>query len=258
MELMIQGQSLHYYEAGQGYPIVLLHGWGANSQAFTGIIQHLQKSFTVYALDLPGFGQSPAPADIWGTEEYAKCVAEFMKQKGIEKPILLGHSFGGRLCLHLGSWDIPRKIILVDAAGLKPKRSWQYYIKVYSYKMAKRLFMLPVLKNYRQVVLDRFTKNTGSSDYQAAQGVMRPIFVKVVNEDLIDLLPKIKAPTLLIWGDQDQETPLSFARTMEKKIPDAGLVVFPGAGHFSYLDRPNDFAVIINDFLKQERGKEHA
>lgn len=80
----------------------------------------------------------------------------------------------------------------------------------------------------------------------------------MVNEDLIDLLPKIKAPTLLIWGDQDQETPLSFARTMEKKIPDAGLVVFPGAGHFSYLDRPNDFAVIINDFLKQERGKEHA
>ena len=138
MEAEIQGQKIHYYQAGTGYPVLFLHGWGASSQAFRGIIGHLEKHFSVYALDLPGFGQSPPPARVWGTAEYAQLAADFMAEKQIEKPILIGHSFGGRLSIRLGAKGLAKKIILVDSAGLRPKRSGRYYGKVYAYKAAKK------------------------------------------------------------------------------------------------------------------------
>ena len=125
-------------------------------------------------------------------------------------------------------------------------------------KRPKKLFSLPGLKNYRETVLAKFSKKTASADYQAATGIMRQIFVRVVNENLLSLLPQITAPTLLVWGEADYETPLSFGKTMENLIPDAGLVILKGAGHFSYLDRPGDFAAIVDNFLRQERTEEHA
>ena len=98
-------------------------------------------------------------------------------------------------------------------------------------------------------------ENAGSSDYKNATPMMRQIMSKVVNEDLQHLMPLIQVEKLLVWGDLDDATPLSHAKIMEKKIPGAGLVVFPGAGHYSYLDCLGQFLRVIDVFLEKERGE---
>lgn len=229
--------------------MVLLHGWGSNLQSFVHLRRSLEHHFRVYALDLPGFGQSPEPAQACGTEQYAKWVATFLRERGIERPVLLGHSFGGRLCIRLGAQGLASKLVLVDSAGVKPRRGWQYYYRVYSYKLFKKLYHSPLGKMLPKPLAESLQNRFGSVDYRNASDIMRQSLVQVVNEDLRELLPQIRVPTLLLWGDQDEDTPLYQARTMEALIPDAGLVILQGAGHFSYLDKPQDAAIIIEHFL---------
>jgi len=107
----------------------------------------------------------------------------------------MGHSFGGRVSILLGARGLPAKLILVDSAGIRPRRSLGYYLRVYSYKAAKALFSLPLLRGHKERALAFWLRSNPSSDYKQAQGVMRQVFVKVVNEDLRRHLPKIKAPT---------------------------------------------------------------
>ena len=164
------------------------------------VSEHLQQFFTVYSLDLPGFGQSPPPNEPWSVGRYAEAVEDFIGKLAIERPILIGHSFGGRLSIILGAKKIPHKMILIDSAGIRPRRNFKYYLRVYTYKCAKRVFALPVLKNYRHRALSFWLKSNPSTDYNAAIGVLRQSFVKVVNEDLRHYLPEIEAPTLLVWG----------------------------------------------------------
>ncbi|MDE6555887.1 MAG: alpha/beta hydrolase, partial [Duncaniella sp.] len=140
--------------------------------------------------------------------------------------------------------------ILVDAAGIKPRRSFGYYRKVYTFKAMKRLMYLVYGREEAERRLDRRRAKAGSSDYAQASPMMRRILSKVVNEDLTSELPKIKAPTLLIWGENDTATPLSDAKKMERLIPDAGLVSYPGCGHYSFLDNPGGFAAVLTSFLK--------
>jgi pimeloyl-ACP methyl ester carboxylesterase len=134
---------------------------------------------------------------------------------------------------------------LIDAAGIRPRRTAKYYLKVYSAKTVKHLG--PRLGPLGRRMQRRIAARMASSDYASA-GELRPTFVKLVNEDLTELLPDIKAPTLLIWGEADDATPLADGRTMERLIPDAALIVFPGAGHYSYLDDPVRFAAIARNF----------
>ncbi len=258
MIIDLNGIKLHYEKSGAGRPLLLLHGWGGSIASFAAVQQHLEKDFCVYNLDLPGFGESPPPSRAWGTEEYTACLQDFLAAQQIKRPILIGHSFGGRLSIRLGALGIPAKIVLVDAAGLPPKRPLSYYLKVYSYKAAKLVFRLPGLSHWREQVLDWFRGRSGSSDYREASGVMRQTFVRVVNEDLGPLLPRISAPTLLIWGDRDTATPLSDGKKMEQLIPDAGLVVFAGAGHFSYLEQLPRFLRVLDSFLAPDKEGKYA
>lgn len=249
----IDGVTLNYHVSGQGYPIVLLHGWGGSIASFAPVHAHLEKDFTVYSLDMPGFGESPEPPCPWGTVEYAALVEKFLYQQAIEKPILIGHSFGGRLTIRLAAKGIPKKIILVDAAGIPPHRSMGYYLRVYRFKALKGVLSLPGLHLVKPKVLDWYRNKYGSSDYKDTSGVMRGSFIKVVNEDLRPLLSQIRTSALLIWGDQDTATPLSDGELMEKEIPDSGLVVLKNTGHFSYLEKLGEFLLIIDSFLQKER-----
>ena len=162
----------------------------------------------------------------------------------------MGHSFGGRVSLLYSSRNETARVVLVDAAGIKPKRSWKYYYKVYTYKCAKWLCNTLLPKAKAEEVLNKFRKNSGSSDYNNASPMMRRILSKVVNEDLKHVMPLIKAPTLLFWGDLDTATPLADAKYMEKHIKDAGLVVAHGTGHFSFLENPGLFASVMKSFFK--------
>lgn len=250
MFLKIDGLDIFYKKAGRGPKVLLLHGWGGCADSFLPVFNYLSSGFEVYAIDFPGFGKSTAPDGAWGVDDYADITLKFLKALGIEKTHIIAHSFGGRVTIVLSALhpEVVDKIVLVDSAGLIPKRTFKYYMKVYRFKLLKMLYML-LVGGSREEKLERLYAKYGSRDYREAGG-LRGTFVKVVNQDLRKYLPLIKSPTLLVWGENDKETPLYFARIMEKEIPDAGLVVFKGAGHFSYLERINDFNIIVSKFFE--------
>ncbi|MDE5953288.1 MAG: alpha/beta hydrolase, partial [Duncaniella sp.] len=226
----LEGLNLHYTDSEKGEKtVILMHGWGCDHTTVASIERVASScSYRVINVDFPGFGDSQEPTDVWGVEDYTRQIEALTKELGIKSPILLGHSFGGRVGILYASRNQVEKLILVDAAGIKPKRSLKYYWKVYSFKAVKRLMYLFLGKNAAEKRLDAKRAKAGSSDYANASPMMRRILSKVVNEDLTDRLHLIKAPTLLIWGKNDTATPLSDAQKMEKLIPDAGLVSFSG------------------------------
>ena len=248
----IDGQILSYDVSGDGNrPVIVMHGWGCTSATVALLAEACSDdSTTVYNLDLPGFGGSAEPSSVWGIDDYTVLVEKFVRQQGIVNPVLVGHSFGGRIAIVYSSRNKVEKVILVDAAGIKPKRTIKYYLKVYTFKLAKWFVPLILGKEKGHKVIDRMRGKAGSSDYNNATPRMRAIMSRVVNEDLTSLLPSIKAPTLLIWGTADTATPISDAHKMEHLIPDAGLVAYEGASHYSFLDCPVQTKAVIASFLQ--------
>ncbi|GGI95774.1 alpha/beta hydrolase [Alicyclobacillus cellulosilyticus] len=245
----IDGVRVAYDIDGEGPPMLFLHGWGGSAKSFLPVYQTFAQWFRVIAIDFPGFGESSLPAETWGVGEYAECVYHFLQALAIDKTHVIGHSFGGRVAIWLAAHhpEVVDKMTLVDAAGIRPRRSWKYYVKVYTFKTCKRLYNLGLLGPRRPERLERLYRLFGSADYREA-GPLRNIMVRVVNQDLTPLLPNIKASTLLIWGEHDEATPVWFGKTMERLIPDAGLVVLPNAGHYSYLDQLGSFNKIVKHF----------
>ena len=250
--IQIKGLRVHYTKNGDGPALILMHGWGCNTTTLASIERVAVETNTVYNIDFPGFGESEEPHEIWGTYEYADMLREFVIAIGIDRPSLLGHSFGGRVAIVYASQYPVDKIILVDAAGVKPKRSFKYYFKVYSFKLMKRIAPLIMGKRRAEEYIQRLRSKRGSSDYNNSTPMMRAILSKVVNEDLKHLMPSITAPTLLIWGENDTATPIGDARTMERLIPGAGLVSFPSCGHYSFLENPIQFAAVLRSFLSSK------
>lgn len=251
----IDGMNVRWLTTGSGTDVVLLHGWGCDLSIWKGVQEHLEQDFRVTSLDFPGFGESGEPSAAWGMDEYAAWFDLFLKEAGIVNPILIGHSFGGRVSLLWGSRNPVRKMVLVDAAGVKPRRSAKYYVKIYSFKTVKRVAPILLGRKKADEIIKRKREKTGSADYNAASEVMRSTLTRVVNHDLRYVMPQISAPTLLVWGANDAATPVRDARIMEKLIKDSGLVVFEGAGHYSFLERPAQFAAILDSFLSDDRIK---
>lgn len=250
MMIKLQGTDINYIVDGTGSDIILLHGWGQNIAMMQPIHDHLKQFHRVWTLDFPGFGESPEPPSAWDVYDYTKMVAAFITHFEIEAPTLMGHSFGGRVSIiYAGQQNQLTKVVLFDAAGVKPKRGLDYYAKVYSYKLGKKLTSVPGLKQIQA----KMKTNAGSSDYQQASPIMKQVLSKVVNEDLQYLMPKISVPVLLIWGALDDATPVSDAKIMEKLMPNAGLVVLPGVGHYAYLERLPQVLTILDSFLSDER-----
>lgn len=251
-EAEINGCRLVYdYEPGEGPTVVLMHGWGCRAETLESIARTVRElGRPIINVDFPGFGDSQEPPEVWGVEEYTRAMEELLRREQVgDDAVLLGHSFGGRVGIVYASRNPVGKLILVDAAGVKPRRTLRYYLKVYSFKAQKHLLRLLLGKRKAEERLNRLRAKAGSSDYQNASPRMRAIMSRVVNEDLCDLMPLIKAPTLLIWGEEDTATPPADAHKMERLIPGAGLVMFPGAGHYSFLDRPARFAAVLRSFL---------
>ncbi len=243
---------LNYTVCGEGRAVILMHGWGCDLSIFASTAALLSPHFKVYSVDFPGFGASDEPTTIWGIEEYTRAFEHFVAELGIDSPILIGHSFGGRVAILFASRNPTHKVVLVDAAGVKPRLSLSYDTKVYSYKSLKRILPLLTGKAAAQRIIDSYRKKSGSSDYNSATPMMRAILSKVVNEDLCGVMPSISAPTLLIWGECDTATPLADAERMCKIIKDSGLVVVPGAGHFSFLDNFRLYATVLDNFLNED------
>lgn len=255
----IMDTAVHCRVEGDGPPFVLLHGWGGSADSFLPVARHYAPTHTVYSLDFPGFGASGKPPVPWSVDEYAAMLDAFMERQALVGVPVIAHSFGGRVAILTAARYPGRfsRIILTGSAGLIPRRGIKYYWKVYVYKLMKRMARLSGLRRLlRALGLDIeewLRARTGSADYRALDETMRATFVRVVNQDLRPFLREIAVPTLLIWGGDDRETPLAFGRIMEREIPDAGLVVFEGAGHFAYLDEFERFVRITDVFLGGER-----
>lgn len=247
----IENMNINYICEGEGENILVLHGWGANIDTIMPIVNLLKDHFKVYALDLPGFGKSDKPEFPFNSQDYSRIVKKFMDLMEIKKATLIGHSFGGKVSIILAVNHPERveRLVLIDSAGIPPKRSIKYYLKVYSFKILKFIYKLVFAWNKKEEKMEAFYRRFGSADYRNADGVMRKTLVKVVNEDLRPILKKVSCPALLIWGDKDEDTPIYMGKIMEKEIPDSSLVVLERAGHYSYLDDYFKFAAVLNAFL---------
>lgn len=234
--------NVNYIDYGnkKGDAIVLLHGWGQNIEMMQMLGEPFKKDYRIIVVDFPGFGLSQEPKSAMDVGGYTSLIEKLLEKLNVKNPILIGHSFGGRVSVKFASRNDVKKVILLspalrghDKKGLKTK-------------ILKTLKKVPILKN-----LEGWAKNhIGSRDYKAASPVMKEVLVKTVNEDLSSDAKKIKAPVILIYGDQDSEVPVDDTKEYERLIPDCGLILYEGCTHYAYLERLNQTINIIRSFIK--------
>jgi len=234
--------------------ILILPGWGNTRETFKYIINSLKENYTIYILDYPGFGNSPEPNKILTIYDYALLVKDFIEKQNIISPTIIAHSFGGRLtAIFQGYYKLSfNKIILIDVAGIKRKKSLKTYLKEKTYKLLKKFsYLLPKLKQvaFRQKLLLHFA----SADYKAISPTMQKTFQNIINENLKKYYRKIETETLIIWGENDQDTPLKDGKLLEKIIKNSALIVYKRASHFSYLEYIDLTNRILLNYLKEEK-----
>ena len=241
MKINIKNIDVNYIQYGKGKKnVVLLHGWGQNIQMMDPIGKRLENLATVTIIDLPGHGESSEPTEALTIYDYCDIVKELLDKLKIKKPILIGHSFGGRISICFAAKYGAEKLILLGAPCIRKNTKVSAKTKV-----LKGLKKVPGLNK-----LEGFAKkHIGSRDYRAASPVMREILVNTVNEDLSDSAKKIDCPTLLIWGDRDTEAPLEEAQELEKIMKDAGLIVYEGGTHYAYIEFINPVCNVIKTFI---------
>ncbi|MBR3995935.1 MAG: alpha/beta hydrolase [Clostridia bacterium] len=255
MEINFKGEklSLNLSDTGSGDCILILHGWGTNMNVYKSIINYLTPYRRVISYDIPGFGESSAPSFAFSTDDYADLALCVLEKLGINKVTLIGHSHGGRTILNLASRENNgveiEKIILIDSAGIVPKKTFIQKMRVKKYKIGKAFLSFAPVKKLFPDAIEKYKAKHGSADYKAVSGTVRDSLVKVVNDDYKHRMKSIKASTLLIWGTKDDATPLSDGEFMEKNIPDAGLVKVEGGSHYSFLDNPGLVKRVIFSFL---------
>lgn len=221
--------------------IVYLHGWGQNIQMMEPIANPFVKTNHIVIIDLPGFGKSEEPIEVWELEDYVDMIHELLESLKIKKPNLVGHSFGGKLSLIYGIKYDPKRLVLLASP-------YQVKIKELSkkQKLLRKLKNVPLLSGLAEMA----KKHMGSTDYRNASPKMREILVKHVNTDISDKVGKIKCPTLLIWGTADEAVPYADAVELEKLIKDAGLVTYEGCTHYAYLERLQQTINVLKSFIK--------
>lgn len=238
----IDNISVNYIDEGEGDVILLLHGWGCNITLYDGIIKILTSAHRVVAPDMPGFGKTSEPPEPWRVDDYVDFITKFLNGLDIKEFSAVVHSFGGRVLFKLNAKEeqsfIIHKAVLIDSAGIMPKKTFKQKLSLRLYKAARRIMSTKALHFLYPDAVENMRKKRGSADYNNATPVMRGTLVNAVNEDLEPLVSKLNCPTLLIWGDADTATPISDAELMERLIPDAGLVICEGAGHYSFLEQP--------------------
>ncbi|MGJ3241296.1 MAG: alpha/beta fold hydrolase [Anaerolineae bacterium] len=241
--------------SGAGDAILYLHGWGANIGLIVPLAERLTRfGYRNYIVDLPGFGHSAPPSKAWTVYDYAQWVIAYLDTHRLEQVYLFGHSFGGRLGLILGAQYPQRikKMVLSDAAGIKASTPLWLQIRLKSYQTMRDTLYQVGLTSLADRLRQAYNQRYGSSDFQQVSGVMRETFIHVVNEDLLPLASQVRVSTLLFWGDQDTDTPLWMGQKLEQAIPDAGLVVHAGAGHYAYLEQADETARVMHYFFTHD------
>ncbi|MCY4021586.1 MAG: alpha/beta hydrolase [Chloroflexi bacterium] len=247
--IVVNGQEIRERVVGEGDPVLMIHGWGANLELLGPLAQNLEGfDYRLYMLDLPGFGGSAEPPAPYTIFDYAAFCIAYLDLHRLEQVHYFGHSLGGRIGLILGSdySDRLKSMVLSNSAGIKSRQPMYSQLRLRLYRSVRkslnRLGAAAIAQDLRQ----RYNKRYGSPDFQAASGVMRKTLVNVIGQDLLPNAYRVNIPTVLIWGDADTETPLWMGEKLERAIPDAALIVHEGAGHYAYLDYARRTASIMN------------
>ena len=228
--------------------IVFLHGWRSNKEVWGRVVQDLRskiKDVTIYTLNLPGFGASATPTSPMTIGDYAEVVAEFIKKLELKNVVVVGHSFGGRIGIKLSAThpELIAKLVLVDSAGFVIGSQKKTAMNLAA-KIAKPFFKPKIMRGLRKKIY----QTIGSEDYVATPE-LRQTFLNVVTEDLTEHLKKIAIPTLIIFGENDKDTPVEFGKKMHFLIPHSKFLILKNAGHFSFLDQSEEFTASIQNFI---------
>ena len=257
MERMLHGCKVHYtLSEARDTRVLLLHGWGCSEKLMQPVAKGLEDRAQTLTLDFPGFGASEKPPQPWGVEDYATCVRELLEAERFTPCTVIAHSFGCRVALYLAAEDASlfERMILTGAAGLKKPQTEEGRKRAEQFQRGKKLSQMLKKTHLFGSIPDRMEQalreKYGSRDYNALDEEMRRTFVKVISLDLADRLPRVSCPALLVFGDQDTETPLWMGRKMEKDMPNAGLAIFEGGTHFAYLEQLPRFLAVSRHFLE--------
>ena len=237
----IKDVKVNYIDYGEGKnTIVLLHGWGQNIEMMKPVGDRFKKNNRIVIVDLPGFGMSDEPSTIWSLNDYVECINELLDNLEISNPILIGHSFGGKISLLYASKYKVEKLVLFGSPFKKEIKKLSLKTKIL--KFLKKVPVINKLEGFAK-------KHIGSTDYRNASEVMRKIMVEHVNLDIEEDVKKIKCPTLMIWGTMDGEVPVERAYELEKLIEDAGVVTYEGCSHYAYLERLEQTISVLKSFI---------
>ncbi len=248
-KIVISGIEIRERVVGQGRPLLMIHGWGAHIDLLQPLVSWLGRyDYRLYMFDLPGFGESAEPAAPLSIFDYARFCCDYLDYHGLRRVHYFGHSMGGRIGLALGSGHGHRieKMVLSNSAGVKNRPPFHSRLRLRCYKSVRDGLGRLGADGLAERLAARYHRRYGSSDFQQASAVMRQTLVKVVEQDLLGHAARVAIPTVLLWGDQDQETPLWMGRKLESAMLDAALVVYEGAGHYAYLDFPEKTARIMD------------
>ena len=241
MKININNVNVNYIQYGEGKDVLLLHGWGQNIQMMKPIGDNLCSNHRITIIDFPGFGESDEPSTPWTIDDYSLLIENLVRELHIRKPIVMGHSFGGRVAIHFSANNPIEKLVLFGSPCIRENKKLPL-----STRILKKLKTLPGMDKLGE----EMKKYIGSRDYKAASPIMRQTLVNVINEDLSSYARKIEEPTLLIWGEADTEAPVDDARELEKIMIDAALIILPGT-HYAYLENLGQVINILNSFLKE-------
>ncbi len=223
--------------------LVFIHGWGATAKIFDTVFYYLNDEFNIRYFDLPGFGKTPIEK-IMTLKDYADFVYTFLKDNKIEQPIIIGHSFGGAVAVKLAILhpESISKLVLVSASAVRWPRHKIMFIK----KMAD--IIKPFLSEKLRKLILKILKLDKTDYAQIDSPKLKETFKNVINEDLSPYLSTIKIPTFVIWGEKDTVTPLKEGKFIAKLIPNAKLSIIKNAGHFRFLEKPEEFVRLIKEF----------
>ncbi len=248
-EVTINGIRIRENIVGDGAPVLMVHGWGASIELLEPLALRLSRiGYQCHLFDLPGFGESDEPSEPFSIFDYAAFCLAYLDHREMSSVNFFGHSLGGRIGLILGSDHSDRigKLVLSNSAGLKTEAALHTRLRLSAYKSVRRSLETVGAKSAADSLHNIYGRRFGSDDYQKASPVMRQTLINVVNQDLLDYAKRVSVPTILIWGDEDQETPLWMGQKLEAFIPDAALILHEGAGHYAYLDFPDETARIMD------------
>ena len=243
-------ENFKYYKYGNKEKVlIILPGWGDTRKTFDFYINNLKNKYTIYIFDYPGFGNSKFPNYSLTIDDYAKYIKDFIKEKNINNPYILCHSFGCRISLLLiGKYRIlVDRLIIIGGAGIRRKSINRKY-RIFKYKLLRKLSIF-IPKNKKEKYLKKLINKYGSNDYKELNNLQRISFSNIVNTDLRKYISYIYSPTILIWGEKDTSTPLKDGNYMNKRIKDSALITIKKGTHFVYLEYPFYILNIINNFF---------